>query len=252
VRRSIGLFAAATALALVALPLSVGTGSTSAHATAISYDQLTKMQKRLLSGGSALALQGAASSSTAKALVNTTYRPSSDDGCPNRIGSNIKVNLNCQNLSDADLAGRGQANNETSIAYDPRNPKNMIASDNDYRTGDGNCYTSFTLDGGRSWQDSTPPTSFTRGQVAGVVDFGAARQYWGGGGDTSVAFDTKGNGYLSCQLFNRGEPASNNPDISSALVVYRSTRNGGASWNFPGRYVRASADVTATGVSTSS
>ena len=42
----------------------------------------------------------------------------------------------------------------------------MVASANDYRTGDGNCYTSYTGDGGRTWQDSTPPTSFTRGQVA--------------------------------------------------------------------------------------
>ena len=82
-----------------------------------------------------------------------------------------------------------------------------------------------------------------------MVDFGAARQYWGGGGDTSVAFDTKGNAYLSCQLFNRGRPTSNNPDISSALVVYRSTQNGGASWNFPGRYARASADVAGSGIS---
>lgn len=248
-RRSIGLLAAATALTLVTLPLSVGPGSAPAHATGVSYDQLSRIQKRLLSGGSALALQGATSTLAGRAKVNTTYTPRGDDGCPDRIGSNIKVNLNCLNLTDADLAGRGQANNETSIAYDPRNPKSMIASANDYRTGDGNCYTSFSLDGGRNWQDSTPPTSFTRGQVAGVVDFGAARQYWGGGGDTSVAFDTKGNGYLSCQLFNRGEPVSNNPDTSSALVVYRSTHNGGASWNFPGRYVRASNDVAATGVS---
>ena len=141
-----------------------------------------------------------------------------------------------------------QANNETSIAYDPNNPNTMIASANDYRRGDGNCYTSYTGDGGRTWQDSTVPTGFTRGQVANVVDFGASRQYWGGGGDTSVAFDTKGNGYLSCQLFNRGRPTTNNADTSSALVVYRSTQNGGASWNFPGRYVRASADVTGAGI----
>ena len=74
----------------------------------------------------------------------------------------------------------------------------------------------------------TAPTSFTRGAT-----FGAARQYWGGGGDTSVAWDTKGNAYLSCQLFNRGQPTTPNPDQSSALVVFRSTQNGGASWNFP-------------------
>jgi len=251
VRRSIGFAAAATALALVALPLSVGTGSSPAHATGISYDQLTKMQQRLLSGGSALALQGAAGNSTSNSSVNPAYTPrgNGDKGCQDNVASNVKVNANCLNISDPDLAGRGQANNETSIAYDPNDEKVMIASANDYRTGDGNCYTSYTGDGGRTWQDSTPPTSFTRGRVTNVVDFGASRQYWGGGGDTSVAFDTKGNGYLSCQLFNRGRPTTNNADTSSALVLYRSTGNGGASWNFPGRYVRASNDVAGTGVS---
>ena len=43
------------------------------------------------------------------------------------------------------------------------------------------------------------------------------------GGDTSVAWDTKGNAYLSCQLFNRGRPTTPNPDQSSALYVFRST-----------------------------
>ncbi len=246
-RRSIALAATAvTAAALVAVPLSVG--SNPARATAFTYNKLTPLQKRLLSGGSALALANGGSALTGRSSVKPSYYPRNDDGCTANIASNVKVNTNCLNISDPDLAGRGQANNETSIAYDPNNPRVMVASDNDYRTGDGNCYTSYSRDGGHNWQDSTPPTSFTRGQVDGVVDFGAARQYWGGGGDTSVAFDTKGNAYLSCQLFNRGEPTTNNPDISSALVVYRSTNNGGASWNFPGRYVRASADVQAAGV----
>jgi hypothetical protein len=251
VRRSIGFAATATALALVAFPLSVGTGSSPASATGISYDQLTTIQKRLLSGGSALALQQNSSSNPNSSSFNPTYTPrgNGDKGCQDVLSSNVKVNANCLNITDEDLNGRGQANNETSIAYDPNNPQVMVASANDYRTGDGNCYTSYSGDGGRTWQDSTPPTSFTRGRVQNVVDFGATREYWGGGGDTSVAFDTKGNAYLSCQLFNRGRPTSNNSDTSSALVVYRSTQNGGASWNFPGRYARTSADVTGSGIS---
>ena len=52
----------------------------------------------------------------------------------------------------------------------------------------------------RTWTDSTPPMGFTRGDAFG----GVARQYWQAGGDTSVAWDTKGNAYLSCQMFNRG------------------------------------------------
>ena len=68
-----------------------------------------------------------------------------------------------------------------------------------------------------------------------------------GGGDTSVAWDTRGNAYLSCQLFNRGTAASSNPDQSSSFVVFRSTGNNGASWNFPGRYTTAFFDPAGTG-----
>jgi len=248
VRRT-GYLAAAAALTLAAgIPIAVGTTSTPAHATGISYDQLTKVQKRLLSGASAFALQDTGANGNSSFTPTYTPRGNGDKGCQDNISSNIKVNANCLNLTDPDLAGRGQANNETSIAYDPNNTQVMVASGNDYRRGDGNCYTSYSGDGGRTWQDSTVPNSFTRGQVQNVVNFGASRQYWQGGGDTSVAFDTKGNAYLSCQLIMRGRPTTNNPDASSALVLYRSTQNGGASWNFPGRYVRASADVAGTGV----
>ncbi|MFL6164473.1 MAG: exo-alpha-sialidase [Jatrophihabitantaceae bacterium] len=246
-RRSIGYAAAATALALVALPLTVGTGGGTAHATGISYDQLTTMQKRLLSGSGTLALQEDADSSSNPSF-NPTYTPrgNGDKGCQDNIASNVKVNANCLNITDADLNGRGQGNNGTSIAYDPNNPNLMIASDNDYRRGDTNCAASYTSDGGRSWQDSTVPTGFTRGQVANTANFGAAREYWAAASNTSVAFDTKGNAYLSCLMFTRARPTAPSSDLSSALVVYRSTQNGGASWNFPGRYVRASADVTGT------
>ncbi|MDQ6728997.1 MAG: hypothetical protein M3022_01490 [Actinomycetota bacterium] len=100
-----------------------------------------------------------------------------------------------------------------------------MASDNNYIRGDGTCGAHYSLNGGQSWNDSTVPNGFTRG-------FGSPREYWQGGGD----WDTRGNAYLSCQLFNRGTAASPNPDQSSAFVLYRSTQNNGASWNFPGRY----------------
>ncbi|MBV9099031.1 MAG: exo-alpha-sialidase [Frankiaceae bacterium] len=85
--------------------------------------------------------------------------------------------------------------------------------------------------------------SFTRGRPT----WGTARQYWQAGGDTSVAWDTKGNAYISCQTFNRGAGVSPNPDQSSAFYVFRSTGNGGASWNFPGRPTTEANDTGGTG-----
>ena len=103
----------------------------------------------------------------------------------------------------------------------------MVASYNDYRRGDGNCYTAYSLDKGRTWNDSTDPMSFTINPQSG-----GRREYWQAGGDTSVAWDTKGNAYLDCQVFMRGPGTTNNPDQSSAVYVFRSTKNSGASWNF--------------------
>jgi hypothetical protein len=171
----------------------------------------------------------------------TNYFPSNDE-CQGNLGSNVKVNQNCLNVSDVDLQGRGQAQNETSIAVDPNNPQHVLASFNDYRRGDATCGVSYSLDGAKTWNDSTVPNGFTRG-----APFGSARQYWQGGGDTSVAFDTKGNAYLSCQAFMRGKPVTSNQDLSSAFLVFRSTHNAGASWNFPGRYTTVFPDLAGAG-----
>jgi len=204
-----------------------------------------EIQQRLLSGFASFELSSPEGNGTGSGVAGYTPRGSQD--CGGNVGSNIRVNQGCLNISDPDLQGRAQAQNETSIAINPNNSNQLIASQNDYRRGDGNCYSGYSTDNGRTWNDSTVPMSFTRGKVTGVVNFGASREYWQGGGDTSVAWDSKGNAYLSCQVFNRGFGATPSHDISSALLVFRS-QNHGASWNFPGRYVRVSADVSGSGV----
>lgn len=159
------------------------------------------------------------------------YFPASSSGsCSQNIGNNVKVNQNCLNLSDPSLQGRGQANNEPSISVDPFNSRHLVASDNNYIRGDGTCGSYFSLNGGRTWSNTTIPNGFTIGPP------GFAREYWQAGGDTSVAWDTRGNAYESCQLFNRGSGTSPNPDDSSTFVLFRATQNNGGSWNFTGRY----------------
>ncbi len=205
--------------------------------------QFTKLQQRLLSGFASTEMALSSSSNVqSRATARGTYYPTSDDGCPRNLGNNIKVNQNCLNISDANLQGRGQSQNETAIAQDPNNPNHIVASFNDYRRGDGNCYGAYSLNGGQQWTDTTIPMSFTRGTA-----FGAAREYWQAGGDTAVAWDTKGNVYFQYQMFQRGLGTSPNPDLSSAVYVFRSTGNYGASWNFPARPVIESADTAGTG-----
>jgi hypothetical protein len=222
----------------------VAVGSPSATATQFGYQNLNKIQKAHVSGLLAAELgAGTASRSVSPVGPNlTTPQQPSLHGCPATQGDNVKVNQNCLNLTDPDLQGRGQAQNETWIAADPNNSQHLVASYNDYRRGDGTCGVSYSLNGGKTWADTTTPNGFTRGDFTGK-----ARQYWQAGGDTSVAWDTKGNAYLSCQMFNRGSGTSANPDQSSAFYVFRSTNTDGASFNFPGRPVSTHNDTAGAG-----
>jgi hypothetical protein len=226
---------------LTAVSLNVLSAS-NANAAPFSYTHLNPVQQRHVSGLLAAELNPSDPSAQARRGVSAP-RKSTAAACANRYGPNIKVNQNCLNLTDPDLQGRAQAQNETWAAIDPRNSDHVIASYNDYRRGDGTCGVSYSLDGGKSWADATTPNGFTRGTAFG----GKPRQYWQAGGDTSVAWDTRGNAYLSCQLFNRGSTVSPNPDQSSSFYVYRSTGTNGASWNFPGRPVAEHSDVGGAG-----
>jgi hypothetical protein len=241
--------------ALAAGSLALRSGSVKVQAS-FGFQNLTKMQKRLASsalvailgpssvpggddnGGGVDGAPNTAPSSYRSASGATgalgNYTPSASGQCSASQGANnIKVNVNCLNLTDSNLQGRGQSNNETSIAENPFAPNQLVASDNDYIRGDGTCGSSYSTDGGQTWNNSTVPNGFTSGASFG----GFARQYWQGGGDTSVAWDSRGNAYMACQLFNRGTVASSNPDQASTFAVFRSTGNGGASWNFPGHQV---------------
>jgi hypothetical protein len=260
---------AAAALGVV---LIAGAAVQPEKASGISYSTLNFIQKKLVSGALAQTLgptstggPQAAATTAGSGCVNPTgggdesdeadnecapdsfaspggggggnpagFVPAANGNCPETLGDNVKVNQACENVSDPALAGRGQAQNEEAIAINPMNPNQVVASQNDYRRGDGNCYTDYSVNGGQGWSDSTDPMSFTYG----ANTWGTARQYWQAGGDTSVAWDTKGNAYLMCQVFNRGGAGlTNNDDQSSGFYIFRSTGNGGASWNFPGRPV---------------
>jgi hypothetical protein len=229
------------ALSLISTGLLVLAGATVAAPTAgahgFGYQDLTPLQKRLVSGTYAEAQAGQAASRAA--TVFTRSAP----GCDDRRGSNVKVNQNCPNVVDPDQAGRSQAQNETWIAANPARPSQMVVSYNDYRRGDGTCGASYSGDGGARWADATLPTGYTRGTAFG----GTPREYWQGGGDTAVAWDTRGNLYLLCLLFKRGVAVTSDPDRSSGIYIFRSTGTAGASFNFPARPVAEHDDRVGAG-----
>src|SRR5256885_5793025 len=185
-------------------------------------DEMNDIQSRLLSGFAAMEFDSKANGEGSKP---TSYFTRGSDSCPTNQSSNIKVNQNCLNLSDPDLQGRGQAQNEESIKIDPNNTNHVVASYNDYRRGDGTCGVSWSTDSGRTWNDSTVPNNFVRGNNINR----APRDYLQASGDTSVDWDSKGNAYLSCQMFKRGRATTGDPEQANGLYVFRSTQNGGTS-----------------------
>jgi hypothetical protein len=234
-------------VALSAVALGIVSTPT-ATAQPFGYASLTKIQQRHVSGLLATNLDAddaAGQVHSAAPLAAHAVAPGkpTSTGCPNHFGDNVKVNQNCLNLTDASLSGRAQAQNETWISADPNDPAHLLASYNDYRRGDGTCGVSYSLDGGGSWADSTTPNGFVGGAAFG----GKRREYWQASGDTSTAWDTKGNAYLSCQTFNRGSGVSPNQDQSSAFYIFRSTGTNGASFNFTGRPVAQHDDTAGTG-----
>jgi hypothetical protein len=229
-------------LAVTVVALAVA-AAPHAAAAPFGYAGLNKIQQRHVSGLLAANLNGDDPAGRARTAAPLAMHRAAPGACSGRFGDNVKVNQNCLNITDPDLQGRAQAQNETWVSADPGNGAHLVASYNDYRRGDGTCGVSYSLDGGRSWADSTVPNGFARGDAFG----GKPREYWQGGGDTSTAWDTKGNAYLSCQAFNRGSGVSPNPDQSSAFYVFRSTGTNGASFNFTGRPVARHDDTAGAG-----
>jgi hypothetical protein len=130
---------------------------------------LSKLQKAHLSGFASFEAGIGVSAKVPRARATARMSNAGVNLCPRNFGSNVLVNQNCLNVTDPDLQGRGQAQNETAIAQNPFNPRQLVTGFNDYRRGDGTCGTAFSGNGGASWNDTTMPNGFTRGTVSATL-----------------------------------------------------------------------------------
>src|SRR2546422_2109238 len=88
------------------------------------------------------------------------------------------------------------AQNEVSIAVNPTNPLNIVATANDYRGGDAWCGVYATRDGGRTWLEQLLPRG---GGLTFLEVFGGP----------SVAVDADGHADQACPRFHPGADPGN-------------------------------------------
>jgi hypothetical protein len=130
-------------------------------------------------------------------------------------------------------AGCSSAQNETSIAVNPYNPRNIVAGANDYRVfvereqrndGTGWAYTSF--DGGRTWKNiQLPGLTIQTGATGPLRAMDSA-------GDPVIAFGPRNTVYYGNIAFSRAAPAAGGTEAPSAIVLNVS-HDGGLHWSAP-------------------
>jgi hypothetical protein len=198
--------AAAAVLALTGALLTIGgTPSVAAPRGRFGFD--AKPGRPQLSGVvDPRVLAGAGVTATRQNAI-APVGPASDD---------VQANADDKaNPSDRFGTGAGLPQNETSIAINPTNPRNVIASSNDYEPAvDATMGLYVSFDGGKTFPYSRHAHNIITPQ----------RNMYGSG-DPVVAFDRDGVAYASYISFGRS-------NFDSYIAVSRST-DGGVTWSVP-------------------
>lgn len=129
-------------------------------------------------------------------------------------------------------AGCGAAQNETTIAVNPHDPRNIVAGANDYRffnsrqqrnDASGVAYTS--MDGGATWTNVVlPHLTFQTGATG-------ALSYMDGAGDPVVAFGPDRTVYYANLVFSRTASPDGQQQASGLTVSV--SHDGGLTWDEP-------------------
>ena len=229
--RLILAFAAVLAIALPIAPAALKTQRASAAADSISLSGLNHIQQRILSGFASFEDNIGVPAHAAAARTGAHMTNTASSLCPSNIRSNVLVNQNCLNITDPDLQGRGQAQNETAIAENPSDPRQIVGGIQRLPARRRQLLRRVQrerraeLDGHHAPDGVHPRDGVWR---RGPAVLAGRRRPVGGLG-------LQGERLLRLPGVPARAVTTNNPDQSSAVYVFRSTGDGGASWNFTGR-----------------
>jgi hypothetical protein len=140
--------------------------------------------------------------------------------------------------------GCSAAQNETTIAVNPYNPRNVVAGSNDYRVfntregrndSSGWVYTSF--DGGATWTNAQLPHLTFQSGATGALS------YMDAAGDPAISFGPFNTVYYANLVFSRVVPTDGSQQASGLAVSV--SHDGGRTWGDPS--IVQIDGVTATG-----
>src|SRR5262249_15156889 len=154
-----GLLRAVSAFAFSLALVAPFTASVAAEGGPLNSGSMPASLRARVSGLADLALSSE-SGNPAAANQPANFFPGGDE-CAVERGPSGRSTQTSPTVADPALQARARAKNERGVAPDPNIPRHVIASYNDYRRGDGTCGTSYSLNGGETWNDSTAPNGFT-------------------------------------------------------------------------------------------
>jgi hypothetical protein len=160
---------------------------------------------------------------------------SSVSGSPHTLGCGDRDAKKGNTRVNQDCSFRRQA--EEDITYNPLDPSNLLAGQNDSRVGFNQCGIDWTTNNGKNWGDLLPPFRQKLNNPAGqeptasdpnrhtILGGPGTSHTYDAGSDPAMAMDALGRGYFSCVVF---DVASN----ASGLYVTQSPEGAGGSFFF--------------------
>jgi hypothetical protein len=146
------------------------------------------------------------------------------------LSRNITLGLFPQENIQVTSGTPTEARSESVIAVNPRNPNNMIGASkrfSDITTYRFTIGVRVTLDGGTTWQDSTPPLLPEWSRWQGDLEIEGP-----GMTDPAVVFDLFGNAFMVGEPL-RYKDATGEKLETIGMFIYKST-DGGLHWSAPG------------------